>query len=85
MTEEESSILQSFNEMRKLDRTRLPALREIESEKLRKEVKKLDALLENIKVDDIKDVNDLIYCSSAVVVEILRINCKGEKTSRKPW
>ena len=36
--------------------------------------------MEKIKVDDITDVN-----ASAVVVEILGVKCKGEKSSREPW
>ena len=69
-----------------MDRTRLPALRGIESEKLRKAVKKLDVLLEKIKVDDITDVNDLIYCASAVVVENLGVKRElGSKPKEPLW
>ena len=49
VTEEEICLLQRLKEIRKMDRTRLPALRGIESEKLRKAVKKLDVLLEKSK------------------------------------
>ena len=82
VTEEEICLLQRLNEMRKMDRTRLPALRGIESEKLRKGIKKLDVLLGKIKVDDVTDVNDLIYCASAVVVEDLGVKREGGKSRR---
>ena len=85
VTQEEICLLQRLNEMRKMDRARLPALRGIESEKMRKAVKKLDVLLEKIKVDDITDVNDLIYCASAVVVENLGVKREGGKKSKEPW
>ena len=84
ITEEEICLLQRLNEIRKMDRTRLPALREVESEKLRKAVKKLDVLLEKIKVDDITDVNDLIYCASAVVVENLGVKREWGSKSKEP-
>ena len=77
--------MQRLNEMRKMDRTRLPALRGIESEKLRKAIKKLDVLLGKIKVDDVTDVDDLIYCASAVVVEDLGVKREGGKKSKEPW
>ena len=85
VTEEEICLLQRLNEMRKMDRTWLPALRGIESEKLRKAIKKLDELLGKIKVDDITDVNDLIYCASAVVVEDLGVKREGGKKSKEQW
>ena len=85
VTEEEICLLQRLNEMRKMDRTRLPALRGIESDKLQKAIKKIDVLLGKIKVDDITDVSDLIYCASAVVVEDLGVKCEGGKKSKEPW
>ena len=68
-----------------MDRTWLPTLRGTECKKMRTEVRKLDVLLRKIKADAITDVNDLMYCASAVVVEILEVKCKGEKRSREPW
>ena len=74
--------MQRLNEMREMDRTRLPALRGIGSEKLQKAIKKLDVLLGKIKVDDVADVDDLIYRASAVVLEDLGVKREGGKNRR---
>ena len=80
LDEKQKGILQQLNEIQGKERKRLPALRGVERKRLSDAVNTVDEVLSKVKVTDITEVNDLIYCGAALVTEILGIKtCKNDK------
>ena len=69
-----------MSEIRKLHRTRLPCLRNVEKGQLFTEVRKVNELLKKIKSKDMSEDNDLFYLGAALVTKVFEKNkTKGEK------
>ena len=80
LDETQKGILQQLNEIQGKERKRLPALRGLERKRLSDAVNTVDEVLSKVKVTDITEVNDLIYCGAALVTEMLGIKtCRNDK------
>ena len=80
LDETQKGILQQLNEIQGKERKRLPALRGVESKRLSDAVNTVDEVLSKVKVTDITEVNDQIYCGAALVTEMLGIKtCRNDK------
>ena len=71
--------------MSKGGRTRLPSLRGVEKGRLYKVVKKVDSVMDKIKVYSITETNDLIYCGAALMTEMLGVNSNNKRKGKEPW
>ena len=69
-----------MSEIRKLNRTRLSCLRNVEKGKLFTEVRKVNELLRKIKLNGVTEDNDLFYLGAALVTKVFEKNkTKGDK------
>ena len=69
--DEERDLIKRLNEINKRERTRLPSLRGIEEGKLHAAVKKFDIVMGKVKLSNITETNNLIYCGAALATETL--------------
>ena len=69
--DEERDLIKRLNEINKRERTRLPSLRGIEKGKLYAAVKKFDIVMGKVKLSNITETNNLIYCGAALATETL--------------
>ena len=80
LTDEENDI---FNRILKVVnggvRKRLPALQKVNKKKLKREVKRVNQVLEKMDTEEITNTNDLIYAGAFVVTEELGL--RGRKGS----
>ena len=73
-----------MSEIWKLDRARLPCIRNVEKERLSIDERKVNELLKKTKLKDVTEDNDLFYVGAALVTEVFEKNkAKGEK--KQPW
>ena len=79
VSDEEQNLIERLNEISKKDRIRLPSLRGVEKGKLYAAVKKVDNVIGKIKVSNITETNDLIYCGAAMVTEMLGVKSKSKE------
>ena len=87
LTEEQLVLIQKLEIIRSNERKRLPSLRGIDRKRLLNTVEKVDEVLGRIRVSDITDVNELIYCGAALVTDIVGAKSGGNehKTKNPPW
>ena len=78
VTDEEKNLIERLNKISK-DRVSLPSLRGVEKGKLYAAVKKVDNVIGKMKVNNITETNDLIYCGAAVVTEMLGVKSKSKE------
>ena len=77
-------MLKNMSEIWKLDRARLPCIRNVEKERLSIDERKVNELLKKTKLKDVTEDNDLFYVGAALVTEVFEKNkAKGEK--KQPW
>ena len=62
---EERDFIKRLYEINNRERTRLPSLRSVEKRKLYTAVKKVNTMLGKVKLSNITETNDLIYCGAA--------------------
>ena len=80
LLEGEKKILKNMSEIRKLNRTRLSCLRNVEKGKLFTEVRKVNELLRKIKLNGVTEDNDLFYLGAALVTKVFEKNkTNGDK------
>ena len=85
LNENEKIILQQLNEIKERERKRLPALRGVERRRLIDIVNRVDVVLGKVKVADITELNDLIYCGAALVTEIIGVKSKATERKEPYW
>ena len=85
VTDEDKNLIERLNEISKKDRVRLPSLRGVEKGKLYAAVKNVDNVIGKIKVNNITETNDLIYCGAAMVTEMLGVKSKNKEKRKEPW
>ena len=85
VTDEEKNLIERLNEISEKDIVRLPSLRGVEKGKLYAAVKKVDNVIGKIKVNNITETNDLIYCGAAMVTEMLGLKSKNKEKRKEPW
>ena len=72
------------NVLLKKTRERLPPLRGIEKHRLLEATRKVDEVMNKIEVENITELNDLVYAAAAVVTEMLRAKNR-KSTEIEPW
>ena len=82
VNDEERNLIKCLN---KRERTRLPSLRGIEKGKLYAAPKKIDIVMGKVKLSNITETNNLIYCGAALVTETLGINRNSKRKRQEPW
>jgi len=85
VNDEERDLIERLNEMNKRERTRLPSLRGIEKGKLYAAVNKIDIVMGKVKLSNITETNNLIYCGAALVTETLGIDRNSKRKRQEPW
>jgi len=85
VNDEERDLIKRLNEINKRERTRLPSLRGIEKGKLYAAVNKIDIVMGKVKLSNITETNNLIYCGAALVTETLGINRNSKRKRQEPW
>ena len=74
ITNEDMTILEKMrNVLSKETRERLPPLREIEKHSLFGATRKIDEVMNKIEVENITELNDLVYAGAVVVMEMLEL------------
>ena len=77
-------LLNRLNEINKNNRTVLPALRDIDITKLYAAVKKIDDIHGKIKVKSITETNDLIYCGTVLVTDMVAVKIGKTGIKKEP-
>ena len=72
------------NVLSKKTRERLPPLRGIEKHRLLEATRKVDEVMNKIEVENITELNDLVYAGAAVVTGMLRAKNR-KSTEIEPW
>ena len=72
------------NVLSKKTRERLPPLRGTEKHRLLEATRKVDEVMNKIEVENITELNDLVYAGAAVVTEMLRAKNR-KSTEIEPW
>ena len=85
VNDEERDLIKLLNEINKRERTRLPSLRGIDKGKLYAAVNKIDIVMGKVKLSNITETNNLIYCGAALVTETLGINRNSKRKRQEPW
>ena len=85
ITNEDMIILEKMrNVLPKETRERLPPLRGIEKHRLLEATRKVDEAMNKTEVENITELNDLVYAGAVVVTEML--GAKNRKsTGMEPW
>ena len=73
-----------FEVMQQNQRTKLPALKEVNKNTLKKEVDKMNQLLAKVKSENISVKNDSIYAAAVVTTERLGVKINKKKYEGKP-
>ena len=84
LTEEERLLMKKIKDFSRQQRERLPPLRGVDSKKLKEVVSMVNAVLGKVQVNDITDVNDLMYGGAALVTEMVGMRRK-RKEREEPW
>ena len=85
LSPEEVEVIKNLEEILQKERERLPSHREIDRRKLKEVTKKVDAVLEKIKTNDITTTNDLMYAGAAVVTDLVGVKRGDRQTRKEPW
>ena len=84
-SDEELAIAERlFEVMQQNQRTKLPALKEVNKNALKKKVDKMNQLLAKVRSENISVTNDLIYAAAVVTTERLGVKINKKKYEGKP-
>ena len=85
ITNKDLTILEKIhNVLSKETRKRFPPLRGIEKHRLLEANRKVDEVMNNIKVGNITELNDLVCACAVVVMEMLEVKNR-KSTGTEPW
>ena len=85
ITNKDMTILEKIhNVLSKKTRKRFPPLRGIEKHRLLEANRKVDEVMNNIKVGNITELNDLVCACAVVVMEMLEVKNR-KSTGMEPW
>ena len=82
---EETSIIEKMESILKKEKVRLPPLRGIDKDKVKKAVQKVNAVLAKVMPKDISATNDLLYAGAAVVTEMVGMRKTVSCNRKEPW
>ena len=85
LIEEDREVLKMMVKIKKKPRIRLPAMSGIDGVKLKETVKKVNGVLEKLKIDNITEMNDTIHYGAPMVCEILGFRKKKVHDWKEPW
>ena len=85
LMEEDREMLKMMMKVKKKPRIRLPAMSGIDGVKLKETVKKVNGVLEKLKIDNITEMNDTIYYGAAMVCEIFGFRQTKVHDWKEPW
>ena len=82
---EETSIIEKMESILKKEKVRLPPLRGIDRDKVKKAVQKVNAVLAKVMPKDISATNDLLYAGAAIVTEMVGMRKTVSCNWKEPW
>ena len=82
---EEGSIIEKMENILTKEKVRLPPLRGVDRDKVKKAVQKVNAVLAKLVPKDISATNDLLYAGAAVVTEIVGMKKVVTNNKKEPW
>ena len=85
MSPEETFIVEKMESILKKEKVRLSSLRGIDSDKVKKAVQKVNAVLAKVVAKDISSTNDLLYAGAAVVNEMVGMRKTVLSNRKEPW
>ena len=71
--------------MNETNRNRLPNLKRVDKKKVSEELKKVEAVLSKMPMNDFTQTNDLIYAAATVVTENLGVKIATKENKNDPW